>query len=172
MTNNARNLVSNATNSDATVIPEGLTSHLQPADLCWNKPFKAAYKKLYGEWTATGQKTYTHAGNIHAPGKLQCLEWVKKAWESVQVEVVIKSFRSCGIAVQVNGSEDKEIHRIQDGGIAAEAFEDISRSTATLLASHERESDGDDDPFKDIDEDEEELEVVIDNNGESKDDDD
>ena len=74
--------------------------------------------------------------------------------------------------MQVNGSEDKEIHRIQDGGIAAEAFEDISRSTATLLESHERESDGDDDLFKDIDEDEEELEVVIDNNGESKDDDD
>ena len=82
---------------------------------------------------------------------------MKKAWESVQVKVVIKSFRSCGIAVQVNGSEDKEIYCIQDGGVAGEAFEDISRCTAALLASHERESDGDDDRFKDIDEDEDEL---------------
>ena len=71
--------------------------------------------------------------------------------------MVIKSFRSCRIAVQVNGSEDKEIHCIQYDRVAAEAFEDISRSTAALLASHERESDGDDDHFKDIDEDEEEL---------------
>ena len=172
MTNDARNVVSNATNFDVAVIPEGLTGHLQPADLCWNKPFKAAYIELYGEWMATGQKTYTCAGNIRAPSKRQCLEWVKKSWESVQVEAVIKSFRSCGIAMQVNGSEDKEMHCIQDGGVAGEAFEDIYRSTAALLASHERESDG---PFKDIDEDEEELEeneVVIDNelDGESEDD--
>lgn len=137
------------------------------------KPFKAAYKELYGEWTATGEKTYTPAGNIRAPSKVQCLEWVKKAWESVQVEVVIKSFRSCGIAVQVDGSEDKEIHCIQDGGVAAVAFEDISSSTAALLASCEGESDSDGDPFKDIDEDEAELEeneVVIDDelDGESE----
>ena len=95
---------------------------------------------MYGEWTATGQKTYTRAGNISAPSKLQCLNWVKKAWESVQVEVVIKSFRSCGIAVQINGSEDKEIYCIQDGGVATEVFDDISRSTAALLECHERES--------------------------------
>ena len=71
--------------------------------------------------------------------------------------MVIKSFRPCGIAVQVDGSEDKEIHCIQYGGVAAEVFEDISRSTAAHLVSHERKSDGDDDCFKDIDEDEEEL---------------
>ena len=65
LTDNVRNVVSNATNSDIGVIPGGLTGHLQQ-----NKPIKAAYKELYGEWTATGQKTYTRAGNIHAPSKL------------------------------------------------------------------------------------------------------
>ena len=35
------------TQSDTCLIPGGLTSQLQPADLSCNKPFKAAYRELY-----------------------------------------------------------------------------------------------------------------------------
>ena len=51
-TKGIRNVVSKATNSDVTIIPGGLTGHMQPADMCWNKPFKAAYKELYTTWMA------------------------------------------------------------------------------------------------------------------------
>ena len=105
----------------------------------------------------TGEKSYTQAGNIRAPSKLQGLEWVKKAWESVSQDIVIKSFRCCGISVKVDGTEDKEIHCIKDGGIAAEAFAEISQHTAALLVTDESDSESDD-PFEDIDEDEGELE--------------
>ena len=37
----------------ASTIPGGLTRHLQPADVSWNKPFKQAYKDLYNEWMAS-----------------------------------------------------------------------------------------------------------------------
>lgn len=70
---------------------------------------------------------------------------------------MIKSFRCCGISVKVDGSEDKEIHCIKDGGVAAEAFAEISQRTAALLATDESDSDSDE-PFQDIDEDESELE--------------
>lgn len=121
LTNSVKYVVNKATNSDMSVIPGGLTGHIQPTDLCWNKRFKAAYKELYGQWTTAGEKTYTRAGNVRAPSKLQCLEWVKKAWEAVEVEVIKNSFRSCEISVMIDGSEDKEIHCIRDGGVAAEA---------------------------------------------------
>lgn len=49
------------TKSDISVIPGGLTSLVQPADLSWNKPFKEAYKALYNEWLLNGDKTYTPA---------------------------------------------------------------------------------------------------------------
>ena len=135
LTDGVRNVANKSTNSDMAIIPGGLTGHIHPADVCWNQPFKEAYKELYGEWTATGEKSYTQAGNIHAPSKLQCLEWVKKAWESVSQDIVIKSFRCCGISVKVDGTEDKEIHCIKDGGIAAEAIAEISQHKAALLAS-------------------------------------
>jgi len=38
-----------------------------PADVSWNKPFKEAYKARYNQWMATGEKSYTPAGNIKAP---------------------------------------------------------------------------------------------------------
>lgn len=100
LTDGVRSVANKSTNSDMAIIPGGLTGHIQPADICWNKPFKEAYKELYGEWTAIGEKSYTQAGNIRVPNKLQCLEWVKKAWESVSQEIVIKSFRCCGISVK------------------------------------------------------------------------
>ena len=38
-------------------------------------------------------------------------------------DIVIKSFRCCGISVKVDGTEDKEIHCIKDGGIARNYME-------------------------------------------------
>ena len=158
LTDGVKNVVNKVANSDVSVIPGGLTGHVQPADICWNKPFKAKYKELYALWTAEGKKTYTCAGNIHAPSKLQCLE-------EVGVEVVKKS---CGISVKVDGSEDKHIHCIKDGGIAPEARAEIEKSTAAILAPPEDAEDDDPDQFKDIEEDEEETdqnEVVLEDDG-------
>ena len=98
---------------------------------------------------------------------------MKKAWESVSQDIVIKSFRCCGISVEVDGTEDKEIHCIKDGGVAAEAFAEISQRTAALLATDESDSSESDDPFEDIDEDEGELEeneVVIEDDAAEQDD--
>ena len=72
-----RSYVNRQTNTDVSVIPGGLTSHLQPADVSWNKPFKTAYKEKYSQWMATGPKTYTAAGNVRPPSKALCLQWVK-----------------------------------------------------------------------------------------------
>ena len=65
----------------------------------------------------------------------------------------------------MDGSEDKETHCIKDGGIAADAFVEISRSTAALLISDEA---GSDDPFADASEPDDELgenKVIIDDEG-------
>lgn len=164
ITDGVKRVVKTVTNSDVSLIPGGLTGHIQPADVCWNKPFKAIYKELYRQWMDTGEKTYTRGGNVRAPSKLQCLEWVKKAWEDIDVDVIKNSFKYCGISVKLDGSEDNVIHCIKDNGVAPQAREDIQKETAALLASKDNE-DENEDPFKDIEEDEDELqqnEMVLD----------
>ena len=70
---------------------------------------------------------------MRAPDKLLCLQWVKKAWESVATEVTINSFKVCGIPVETDGTEDSPVHCILLGGTAADAAE-ISADTTTLIA--------------------------------------
>lgn len=149
------------TQSDISVIPGGLTSLVQPADLSWNKPFKEAYKALYNEWLVNGDKSYTAAGNVRAPAKLMCIKWVKQAWESVTPDVVRKSFKACGISVAVDGSEDSDIHCLKDGEIAAVARPVIAEKAAALLAPMDVDEEcTTENPFADIiDDDEEELDA-------------
>uniref|UniRef100_A0A1X7UB27 DDE-1 domain-containing protein n=1 Tax=Amphimedon queenslandica TaxID=400682 RepID=A0A1X7UB27_AMPQE len=149
------------------ILPGGTTSYLQPADVSWNKPFKSAYRQLYNQWMVSGEHSFTPAGNMRAPDKLTCLKWVVQSWESVTTDVIVKSFKACGISVAIDGSEDNEIHCLKSDGVAADAAEDIRRLTAEMLASQP-----DDDPFADIEtsNDENELEtneiVVEDSDGE------
>ena len=155
ITAEVRSCVNTQTNTDVSIIPGGLTSHLQPADVSWNKQFKTAYKEKYSQWMATGPKSYTAAGNVRPPSKALCLQWVKECWEALSAEIVQKSFRACGISVNTDGTEDEEIHCLKEGGVAADAMEEIRRETATL---HTAELDDESDPFADIEEDEDELE--------------
>ena len=173
-----KNVAETHTNTDLSVIPGGLTSLVQPADVSWNKPFKEAYKARYNQWMVTGEKSYTPAGNVRAPSKVLCLQWVKEAWSSVSTEVVKKSFISCGISVNVDGSEDQEVHCLKDNEIAAAAKTDIQQATVSLLAQSSVADvlgEGDSDPFTDCDpdpvneiqEDDDELnsnEVVLEDN--------
>ena len=106
--------------SDISVIPGCLTGLVQSADVSWNKPFKQAYKELYNEWLACGEKTYTSGGKVRAaPSKLL---WVKQAWNCVSKEMAIKSFESCGISVYVDGKEDDKIYFYASVGGATEAY--------------------------------------------------
>ena len=145
--------------TDACLIPGGLTSHLQPADVSWNKQFKSAYRDLYNEWMSSGEKSFTNSGNMKAPDKVTCVEWVKKAWSTVTADVIIKSFKACGISSSTDGSEDSSIHCLKPGGVAHGALETITEGTASLNNSYEWDEE---DPFADCDTELEDDETVID----------
>jgi len=59
----------------------------------------------------TGPKTYTAAGNVRAPSKALCLQWVKECWEALPTEIVQKSFCECGISGNTDGTERRLIER-------------------------------------------------------------
>ena len=44
----------------------------------------------------------------------QVCDWVKKAWDSVKTEIVIKSFKKCGISNKMDGTEDDAIFEEDD----------------------------------------------------------
>ena len=99
---------------DVTVIPGGLTSVLQPLDKCINKPFKAKLRMLYDTWMVNGPFTYTPSGKKRAPSKELVLTWINRARNGIPKDLIGKSFKSCGIANEPDGSEDDAVWEEED----------------------------------------------------------
>ena len=106
LTPSVKKILNQKYNSDMCVIPGGCTSRLQPADVSWNRPFKAKIAELYDEWLFTGPIDTTKSGNRRAPSKPLLLQWIKIAWGIISPEIIIKSFKKCGITNSIDGNED------------------------------------------------------------------
>ena len=93
---------------------------------------------------------------VCAPSKVQCLKWVKDCWSSLSTESIHKSFCSCGISVNLDGSEDAEIYWLRLVKLLPLTDPAFTDFTCKLL--QEDESD-EEDPFVSVDEeDDRELE--------------
>lgn len=96
-------------NSECAVIPGGLTSIVQPLDVCVNKPFKDYFRNFYCKWMSAGNHTYTPGGKMRRPSSLQITQWIEKSWDAVKIDTITHSFKKCGISNSMDGSEDDEL---------------------------------------------------------------
>ena len=94
---------------DLVVIPGGLTSMLQPLNVCINRPFKFALKQKYTEWMAGRNHQYTPTGKIKKPDLDLLCSWIKDAWDQILPELVEKSFKKCSISNSLDRIEEEFI---------------------------------------------------------------
>ena len=113
MTENMRTHIASL-RRDACLIQGGLTSNLEPAEMSWNKPFKEAYR----------DKSVIHrlrqsqgSGNLKVHDKITCVQLVKKTRSTISTDVIVKSFKACGITSSTDGSKDGSIHCLKPGGV-------------------------------------------------------
>ena len=85
-------------NTHVAVIPGGLTSLVQPSDVCLNKPFKDRLRRLWTDWMMSGEMSYTAGGNICAAPLTTVVQWVKEAWADISSDM--------GISNTIDGTED------------------------------------------------------------------
>jgi hypothetical protein len=93
-------------NTEIVVITGGLTSVLQPLDVCLNKPFKDHMCEHWNNWMMSGEKSYKKGGAMHAASLDVLCDFVIKSWEKVKVETMIISFKKCGIFNALDGTKD------------------------------------------------------------------
>ena len=80
-----------------------------PADVSWNKPFKAKVCSMYDKWMRDNIHEFTKGGNMRRPSFEVFCEWVVSAWSSLHQNLIKNSFRCTGISTATDGSEDKLI---------------------------------------------------------------
>ena len=122
----------NSTRTDTAMIPGGCTSLLQAPDVSWNKPFKAAYLEQYEAWARTigvSEANRTNAGNPRPPTKLTMCTWVVAAWNSIQADLIKKSFYVCGLTTPLDGSGDSEIHAVKELAIQPNDLRTVRKAT-------------------------------------------
>ena len=81
-------------------IPPRMTNLLQPADVCWFRPLKSHYHRLWNEWFTNGAHTYTRNDNARSPGYVKCIEWLSLMWDHFESHNIINSFEFCGVVNQ------------------------------------------------------------------------
>ena len=64
---------------------------------------------LHETWMVNGPFTYTPSGKKRAPSKELVLTWIDRAWNGIPQDLTEKSFKSCGIANALDGSEDDAV---------------------------------------------------------------
>jgi hypothetical protein len=81
-----------------------------------------------------GEKTFTDAGNMRAPSMELYLQWIVDAWEQLPKELIIKSFKGCGLTLALDGSEGDKIHCFKSDGPIPDGLELFQQKREDLQA--------------------------------------
>ena len=101
---------------DTAMIAGGCTKFIQAPDVYWNAPFKNKVRQFYENWMLHCEKSYTKSENMRAPSTEVYLKWIVNAWDQMPKDLIIKSFKGCGLTNTLDGSVDCKIHYFRSDG--------------------------------------------------------
>ena len=127
-------------NTEVVFVPPDATSLVQPIDVVFNAPFKAAIDKLATAHRNENVEAYVRGAMNAVQRRVLLTKWVAQAWEEVssKKEMIIGSFKKWGISVAIDSSEDDQI-----------SIEGLPGYTVEDDVEKDSSSDSDDDPFMD-----------------------
>ena len=119
--------------TDDASIPRGCTKYVQAPDVVWKKRFKGHIMKSYDEWLSSGVHQHTEVENMKPASRHLVVEWVLESWNRLEKNLIIKSFKSCGLNLKMNGSEDHLIHCFKEGQPCVDGL-DMLKEQQNLLS--------------------------------------
>ena len=63
-------------------------------------------QKNYNEWIFESVRELTPVGRIKRPSYKTVVNWVSKLWNAIDINLIKRSFKCCGISNKRDGSED------------------------------------------------------------------
>ena len=136
----------------------GLAPPCQPLDVCINKPFKEVVKRQHEAHMSENLQLYTKGKLTASDRQVLLTKSVGKAWQEVNQskDTIIRSFKKCGISLDLSGSEDDDIN-IE--GIPNYKMPSADEVLEDLVEFHLESDDSDDDVYDNNEDDEFEAEA-------------
>jgi len=104
------------------VIPDAVTSQLQPLYVSVNKPFKGFMHEEWAKWIEAPTHHVTSAGRVR---------------QRVKSETIIKSLKKCGISNALDGSKDDILYEERDASSENNHEDDFSGSDNDFLGFYD-----------------------------------
>ena len=98
--------------------------------------FQGNIMESYDEWLASDVHQYTEAGNMKPASRHLVDELILESWNRLVKNLIIKSFKSCGLNLKMDGSEDHLIHCFKEGQPCANGL-DMLKEQQNLLSNVE-----------------------------------
>ena len=85
---------------------------MQPLDVVLNKPFKNLVREQFEKHLDENLNDYVEGKLTASKRRILTTKWVAIAWEKLMQdkEMVIRSFKKCGITTNVDGSENDKVN--------------------------------------------------------------
>src|SRR6266496_2296189 len=112
-------------------------------------------RRYYNEWMAETIKELTPTGKFKRPSYETVANWVKDFWNEVDVNLIQRSFKCCGISNKRDGTEDNWIFNYDRLGQANQLNDEIEvPSDKENEEDEEYDDDEEDEEYDDDEEDE------------------
>ena len=99
-------------NTELVNVPLGCTSRVQPLYVSFNEPFKDIVRQQFKKHLEENLGQYTEGKISASERRVLATKWIGKVWTEVSSnhDIVVRSFKKCGISLSLDGSKNGEIH--------------------------------------------------------------
>ena len=99
-------------NTEPVLVPPGTTSLVQPVDVVFNAPFKAAIEERATTHLQDNLHQYVSGKISASERRILFTKWVGQSWEEISANkaMIVRSFEKCGISVPIDGTNDSAIN--------------------------------------------------------------
>ena len=115
-------------------------------------------RRYYNEWMAKTIKELTPTGKFKRPSYETVANWVKDSWNEVDVNLIQRSFKCCGISNKRDGTEDDWIFNYDRLGQANQLNDEVEVPSDKENEEDEKYDDDEEDEDYDDDNNDEEEE--------------
>ena len=86
----------------------------------------------HDQWMANGVHEYANSGNMKPSSRKMIVQWILDSYKEVHEKIIVKSFKVCVLNLNVDGSENGNIHSLKKDQPCQEGYNQLQTHLSIL----------------------------------------